>query len=143
MFMIDMHGTRAWRDRREQLAHARRAVLRLLHREHDEVVAVGAKVGRDRRRQLARQVARVDLDELVASLERDPDPRAVRVERLDLGGQAGERDRVPGRDQLDGEQRPVGRAQAEHLPRNRHSIPPRSPVRGFCGSGFSPTPFRD
>ena len=36
--MIDMHGTFAFADRVEQLAHARRAVLRLLHAEHDEVV---------------------------------------------------------------------------------------------------------
>ena len=42
MFMIDMHGTFDLADRVEQLAHAGRAILRLLHGEPDEVV-----VGRD------------------------------------------------------------------------------------------------
>ncbi len=38
MFMIDMHGTLRLGHRVEQLAHAGRAVLRLLHREADEIV---------------------------------------------------------------------------------------------------------
>ena len=68
MFMIDMHGTLARADRVEQLAHAGGAVLRLLHREHHQVV-----LGRIDRAghvggELARQLARIDLDQAFAAL---------------------------------------------------------------------------
>ena len=54
--MIDMHGTLALRHGVEQLAHAGRAVLRLLHRERDEVVVGGIHRRRAVRGQLARQL---------------------------------------------------------------------------------------
>ena len=70
MFMIDMHGTFAFADRVEQLAHAGRAVLRLLHRERDEIVVGRIDVAGAAGRQLAGQLARIDLDQAFAALDR-------------------------------------------------------------------------
>ena len=86
----------------------------------------------------------LDLDERIAALARQPHAGAVRVERLDFGRQAGERHRVTCRDQLDGEQRPVGRAQAQHLLRTLHaqvSSPARTagPPRESGDGMFAPS----
>jgi hypothetical protein len=91
----------------EQLAHTRRAVLRLLHRQHDKIV-----IGRvDRRRpggfEVPRQFARVELDRLAAAAHRQPHPRPVAVERLDLGREANQRDPVAAEQKLGRQQRTV------------------------------------
>jgi hypothetical protein len=63
MFMIDMHGNPGPGDGVEQLAHAGRAVLRLLHRQRHQVVGLRIDALRSARGQLAGQRLRVDLDQ--------------------------------------------------------------------------------
>jgi hypothetical protein len=84
--------------------------LRLLHRERDEIVIGRVDVGGAGGRELARQFARVELDWLLAATDRQAHPGAFGVERLDLGREADHRDLVTAKQQLRGQQRPVGSA---------------------------------
>ncbi len=68
MFMIDMQGTLRLRHGVEQFAHAGRAVLRLLHGEPDQIVVRRIDVAGAGGRELARQLAGIDLDQAVAAL---------------------------------------------------------------------------
>ena len=123
--MIDMQGTLDLRHRVEQLAHAGRAILRLLHRQRDQIV-----VGRIDRagaggRQLAGQLARIDLDQAVAALDRHAHAGAFLVDQLRLGGQADQLDRVPGEQQFGRQQRAVRRPQDDNPVRRVHRKLPR------------------
>ena len=116
----------------EQLAHAGRAVLRLLHPQHDEVVILGVDVAGAGGLEAARQFARVEIDRGRAAADRHPHMRAVAVERLDLVRQANHRDLVAAEQQLDRQQRAVGGPHHQHVV-GRHRIPPsRSPRPGRC-----------
>ena len=105
----------ARRDRVEQFAHARRAVLRLLHRQRDEVEIGRLDVAGTGGAQAARQHFRPQLDRLLAAAHRQPDDRALAVERLDFGRKADHRDLMVAEQQLGGEQRPVGRPHDQHI----------------------------
>ena len=74
MFMIDMHGTRDFADRVEQLAHAGRAVLRLLHAEADEVVVLRIDAGGGAGGDLAGQLARFQQHRILAAAHRQRAP---------------------------------------------------------------------
>ena len=88
MFMIDMHGTCDFADGVEQFAHARRAILRLLHGEADQIVVLGIDAGGAAGGDLARQLARVELDRLLAAAHRQADAKAFGVDQVGLGRQA-------------------------------------------------------
>ncbi len=78
MFMIDMQGFLRFRHRVQQFAHARRAILRLLHRQRDQVIVGGIDAGGTGGGYLAGQLARVDLDRRGAALDRHAHADAVR-----------------------------------------------------------------
>ncbi len=80
------------RDRVEQLARARRAVLRLLHRERDQIVLAGLYVAGAVGDDLAWERARIDLDLRVFSFYRKPDADAIAIDRFDLRRKTNERD---------------------------------------------------
>ena len=99
----------------EQLAHAGRAILRLLHRQRDEIV-----VGRIERRgaaggQFARQLARIDFDQPFAALDRHAHDGAFVVDQIRFGGQADQINIMPGERELGAEQRAVRRAHDQNF----------------------------
>ncbi len=108
----------------EQFAHARRAVLRLLHRQRDEVEIGRLDVTGTGGAQAAGQHFRLQLDRVFAAAHRQPDDRALAVERFDFGRQADHRDLVAAEQQLGGEQRPVGRPHDQHVV-SGHGVSPR------------------
>ena len=112
----DRHARHAGlRHRVQQFAHAGRAVLRLLHRQRDQIVVGRIDLAWAIGGQLAGQLARVDLDRRAPALDRQAHADAVAVDRLRLGGQAHQLHLVPREQQLACEQRPVGRAHDQHI----------------------------
>jgi hypothetical protein len=60
------------------LAHAGCGILRLLHRQRDQVVLRGIDA-RSARRRVPGQVPRIDFDESLATLDRHPDAKHSRL----------------------------------------------------------------
>jgi hypothetical protein len=88
------------RDRIEQFAHAGRAVLRLLHRQRNEVVFGCVDRGGDVCGKGAGGAARIDLHEAFAPLDRHADSRALAIDQVDFRRKADQLDLVPGEQQL-------------------------------------------
>ncbi len=105
----------------EQFADAGRAVLRLLHGEPDEVVILGIDAGRAPGRHLARQLARIDLDRLLAAADRKTDTKPLGIDQVGLGGKADEMDRVSAEQDLGRQQRPVGGPHDQYFVFCRHN----------------------
>ena len=138
----------------EELAHPRRAVLGFLHREGDEVEIRGVRFPGGGARQAARELAGIDLHEVVPTLHRHPYPLPFPVDELGFVGEADEGRGMARRAELDAEQRPVRGAHdhdvvhpflrtirgAADEPADRYSLtrrlrpPPRGPRAG-CGAG--------
>jgi len=104
-----------FRDGVQQFAHAGRAVLRLLHRQRDQIVV--RRVGRLRPAcgKLSGHLARVEFDQALASLHRHAHTDAFGINEIRLGRQADQLDRVPGEQQLGAQQGPVGSTQDQDL----------------------------
>ncbi len=106
----------------EQLAYAGRTILGLLHRQRHQVVVRGPdrawKVGG----KLARQLARVDLDQPVAAFDRHAHPSAFLVDQLGLGREAYELDRVSREQKLGRQEGAVRGAQDENLVGGFHDV---------------------
>ena len=120
MFMMDMHGTRERGDGGQQLAHAGRAVLRLLHGQADQVEVSGIHVARARGGDPAGQLARIDLDLLRAASNGHAHAKALAVDQVRFGRQAHELHLVPREQQLGCEQGAVGGAQDQDLALDGH-----------------------
>src|SRR4029450_3068533 len=108
----------------EQLAHAGRAILRLLHGQTDEVVVGRVNVGGTGGGHLAWELARVDLDRLLAALDRQAHAEPLGIDQVRLGRQAYQLYLMTPEQKLGGEQRTVGRAQDQDVVSRRHSEPP-------------------
>ena len=72
---------------------------------------------------MPRQLARVDLDRVLAALDRHAHAKALGIDQVGLGGQAHQLNLVPAEQQLGGQQRPVGRAHDQDVVSRRHSEP--------------------
>ena len=88
MFMIDMQGTFAFATASSSSRTPGAAVLRLLHGQCDEIVFGRIDACRSAGGHLARQLARIDLDEPVRALDRHAHPEAFAVDQVRLGGKA-------------------------------------------------------
>ena len=137
----DRHAGHArLRDRIEQLAHAGRAILRLLHGEADEIVVLRIDAGGAAGGDLARQLARVELDRILAAPDRQADAEALRVDQVGLGRKAYEMELMAAEQELGGQKRPVGRAHDQDVVCRRHSAP--APCRKWKGGEFRPVAIR-
>ena len=94
----------------QELAHPRRAVLGLLHREGDQIELRRVRFPGGGARQASREPARIDLHELVPPLHRHPYSLAFPVDELGFLGQADKGRGMARGAELDAEQRPVGGA---------------------------------
>ena len=103
------------RHRVEQFANPRGAVLRLLHRQRDEIVVLRVDVARAGSGELARQFSRVELDRLPSASDRQPYSGAVVVERLHLGREAHHRYLVAAEQQLCCQEGAVGSAHGQDV----------------------------
>ncbi len=106
--------------RGQQLAHAGRAVLRLLHREAHEVVVARVHAGGTGGGQRARHRSRVELDQALAPLHGDAHANAFGIDEVGFRGQAHEVHLVPRGQQLDREQGAVRGAQKQNAIRRAH-----------------------
>jgi hypothetical protein len=118
----------------QQLAHAGRAVLRLLHGQPDQVVIAGLHASGAARGDLASQFARIDLDRILAAADRHAHAEALGVDQVGLGRQADQVHRMASEQHLGGEQRPVRRAHDHDLVRHFHSLAISGDCRGNFGS---------
>jgi len=89
--------------------------LRLLHGEGYEIVIGRLDLGRQRRGQLARQLARIDLDQPFSTLDGHAYAGTLLVDQVGLRGKTNEPYRVPGEQQLDRQQRTVGSAENQNF----------------------------
>ena len=135
--MIDRHGIRARADGVEKLAHARRAVLRLLHRKSDEIVIRRIHGLRTAGGQLARQPPRVDVEKIAPAADWKPDAKAFLADEFRLGRQAHEVHRVPGEQQLAREQRAVRGPEHQDATGDPHrNTPPLPAIGRMACAGF-------
>ena len=106
MFMIDMHGTLARRYGVKEFAHSGRTVLRLLHREPDQIVILRIDAGRAAGADFARQLARVELDRCLAPADRQADAKAFGIDEVGFGREAHELELWPPNSSLDASSEP-------------------------------------
>ncbi len=125
MFMIDMHGTL-------DLATASSSSRTPGERYCGSCMASATRsksAGFDRGRagggELAWELLRVELDQVLAAPDRQPHPDAVLVDRIGFGGQADQLDAVAAEQELGSQQRSVGRAQKQDVVSARHDVLPR------------------
>ncbi|CEG09118.1 hypothetical protein BN961_02539 [Afipia felis] len=95
------------RHRIEQFAHAGRAILRLLHREPDQVVVFRVHVGGTGGLHLAGQLAGIDLDLVLAAADRHPHAEAFLVDEIRLRREADECHVMAAEQKFRGQQRAV------------------------------------
>jgi hypothetical protein len=98
MFMIDMPARACHLV--EELAHAGRAVLRLLHRQHRQVELARLDVSGHIRRQLAGQLPRIDFEQAFAALDRHAHAGPFGVDQLHLVREAHQLHVVAGAEEL-------------------------------------------
>jgi hypothetical protein len=111
-----------------EFAHARQAVLRLLHGEAHEIVILGIDACCAAGAHLARQLARIKLDRVLAAAHRQAHAKAFGVDQVRFRRQADEPDSVPAEQELGRKQRAIGRAHDQKLVGRRHQPLPCSPA---------------
>ena len=94
----------------QELANPWRAVLRLLHREGNQIELRGVRFPGGGARQAPRQPTRIDLHEIVPPLHRHPYSLAFPVDELGFLGQADKGRGMACGAEFDAEQRAVGGA---------------------------------
>src|SRR5262249_61031402 len=104
-------------------ANARGAILRLLHRQSDQIEFLWVHIARTARRYLSGKLARVENDGILAALDGHAHAEPLGVDQIGLGRQAHELDGVAAEQELGSEQRSIGRAHHEQVVSRRHSAP--------------------
>jgi hypothetical protein len=105
--------------------------LRLLHRECDEIVTTGIDAARAARGSAPREAARVDLDQLLRTPDRQAHTETFAVDEIGLGRQAHERHVVAGEQQLRTEQRAIRRSHDQDVVLALHLHRPPNVFFGF------------
>ena len=94
--------------------------MRLLHRQADQIVILGIDSRGAAGADLARQFARVDLDLLLAALDRQTDAEAFGVDQVRFRRQADQMHRMAAKQHFGSEQRAIGRAHDQNFVSRRH-----------------------
>ena len=126
MFMIDMHGTRISPPQSSSSRTPGERYCGSCIARPTRSYSLGIDAGGAAGRHLARQLAQVEHDRILAAPDRQAHAEALSVDQLGLGRQADQMDLVAAEQQLGGEQRPVGRAHEQNVVAH---IGPLSPWR--------------
>ena len=112
----DRHAGHArLRHRVEQLSHAWRTVLRLLHAQSDEVEFLRINAGCGTGRDFPGQLARFQHHRILATAHRHAHRETFRIDKIGLLGEADQMNGVTSKQKLGGKQRPVGRSHEKYV----------------------------